>query len=53
MSGRSTRGRGRRGGIRGVDILVSNAGIQFVHPVESFPFPEWKKILAVHSMAHF
>ena len=32
----------------GVDILVSNAGIQFVHPVESFPFPEWKKILAVH-----
>src|SRR6202162_1463880 len=33
---------------RGVDILVSNAGIQFVHPVESFPFAEWKKILAVH-----
>jgi len=32
----------------GVDILVSNAGIQFVHPIESFPFPEWKKILAVH-----
>src|ERR1700680_892143 len=32
----------------GVDILVSNAGIQFVHPVESFPFAEWKKILAVH-----
>jgi 3-hydroxybutyrate dehydrogenase len=32
----------------GVDILVSNAGIQFVHPVESFPLAEWKTILAVH-----
>jgi 3-hydroxybutyrate dehydrogenase len=32
----------------GVDILVSNAGIQFVHPIESFPFAEWKTILAVH-----
>jgi 3-hydroxybutyrate dehydrogenase len=32
----------------GVDILVSNAGIQIVHPVESFPFAEWKTMLAVH-----
>jgi 3-hydroxybutyrate dehydrogenase len=32
----------------GVDILVSNAGIQFVHPIESFPFAEWKTLLAVH-----
>jgi 3-hydroxybutyrate dehydrogenase len=32
----------------GVDILVSNAGIQLVHPVESFPFAEWKTMLAVH-----
>ena len=31
-----------------IDILVSNAGIQIVHPVESFPFGDWKKILAVH-----
>ncbi len=31
-----------------IDILVSNAGIQIVHPVESFPFDEWKKMLAVH-----
>jgi 3-hydroxybutyrate dehydrogenase len=31
-----------------IDILVSNAGIQIVHPVESFPFTDWKKILAVH-----
>ena len=32
----------------GVDILVSNAGIQIVHPVEEFPFNEWKKMLAIH-----
>ena len=31
-----------------IDILVSNAGIQIVHPVESFPFADWKKMLAVH-----
>jgi 3-hydroxybutyrate dehydrogenase len=32
----------------GVDILVSNAGIQIVHPLEEFPFAEWKKMLAIH-----
>jgi len=32
----------------GVDILVSGAGIQIVHPVEEFPFAEWKKMLAIH-----
>ncbi|MET0203906.1 MAG: 3-hydroxybutyrate dehydrogenase [Casimicrobiaceae bacterium] len=31
-----------------VDILVSNAGIQIVHPVEEFSFAEWKKMLAIH-----
>lgn len=31
-----------------IDILVSNAGIQIVHPVESFPFADWKTMLAVH-----
>jgi 3-hydroxybutyrate dehydrogenase len=31
-----------------VDILVSNAGIQIVHPLEEFPFVEWKKMLAIH-----
>jgi 3-hydroxybutyrate dehydrogenase len=31
-----------------VDILVSNAGIQIVHPVEDFTFAEWKKMLAIH-----
>jgi 3-hydroxybutyrate dehydrogenase len=32
----------------GVDILVSNAGIQIVHSIEEFPFAEWKKMLAIH-----
>jgi 3-hydroxybutyrate dehydrogenase len=32
----------------GVDILVSNAGVQIVHPLEEFPFAEWKKMLAIH-----
>jgi 3-hydroxybutyrate dehydrogenase len=31
-----------------VDVLVSNAGIQIVHPIESFPFADWKKMLAIH-----
>ena len=32
----------------GVDVLVSNAGIQIVHPIEDFPFKDWKKLLAIH-----
>ncbi len=32
----------------GVDVLVSNAGIQIVHPVEEFSFADWKKMLAIH-----
>ena len=32
----------------GVDILVSNAGIQIVHPLHEFPFAQWKKMLAIH-----
>jgi 3-hydroxybutyrate dehydrogenase len=31
-----------------VDILVSNAGIQIVYPIEEFPFADWKKLLAIH-----
>ena len=32
----------------GVDVLVSNAGIQIVHPLEDFSYDEWKKMLAIH-----
>lgn len=31
-----------------VDILVSNAGIQIVNPIEKFSFSDWKKVIAVH-----
>ncbi|MDR3525442.1 MAG: 3-hydroxybutyrate dehydrogenase [Acetobacteraceae bacterium] len=31
-----------------VDILVSNAGIQIVHPIEEFPFADWRKVMAIH-----
>jgi 3-hydroxybutyrate dehydrogenase len=31
-----------------IDILVSNAGIQIVAPVEEFSFADWKKMLAIH-----
>jgi 3-hydroxybutyrate dehydrogenase len=31
-----------------VDVLVSNAGIQIVHPLEDFSYAEWKKMLAIH-----
>ncbi len=32
----------------GVDVLVSNAGIQIVHPLEEFTLADWKKMLAIH-----
>jgi 3-hydroxybutyrate dehydrogenase len=32
----------------GIDVLVSNAGIQIVSPVDQFEFGDWKKMLAIH-----
>ena len=32
----------------GVDILVSNAGIQIVHPMEELSLADWRKMLAIH-----
>ena len=31
-----------------IDILISNAGIQIVNPIESFAFSDWKKMQAIH-----
>jgi len=31
-----------------VDILVSNAGIQIVNPVDNFSYADWKKLIAIH-----
>ncbi len=32
----------------GVDVLVSNAGIQYIYPIEDLPFDKWKQLLSVH-----
>jgi 3-hydroxybutyrate dehydrogenase len=32
----------------GTDVLVSNAGIQIVEPVDQFDFAKWKLMLAIH-----
>jgi 3-hydroxybutyrate dehydrogenase len=31
-----------------IDVLVSNAGIQIVAPLDEFKFADWKKLLAIH-----
>jgi 3-hydroxybutyrate dehydrogenase len=31
-----------------VDVLVSNAGIQIVAPIEDFKFADWKRLLSIH-----
>ncbi|WP_107687802.1 3-hydroxybutyrate dehydrogenase [Neisseria wadsworthii] len=31
-----------------IDILVSNAGIQIINPIDKLSFAEWKKMLAIH-----
>lgn len=32
----------------GIDVLVSNAGIQIVNPIEDYALSDWKKMLAIH-----
>jgi 3-hydroxybutyrate dehydrogenase len=31
-----------------IDVLVSNAGIQIVAPVDQFDFAKWKQLIAIH-----
>src|SRR5580765_1821717 len=31
-----------------IDILVSNAGIQIVNPIDRFSYADWKKLMAIH-----
>ena len=37
----------------GLDVLVSNAGIQIVHPFEEYPFSDWKKMMSIHADGAF
>ena len=32
----------------GLDVLVSNAGIQIINPIVDFSFSDWQKVLTVH-----
>ena len=36
-----------------VDVLVNNAGIQFVSPIEEFPAENWEQILAINLSSAF
>jgi 3-hydroxybutyrate dehydrogenase len=36
-----------------VDVLVNNAGIQFVSPIEEFPIEKWDQIIAINLSAAF
>ncbi len=41
------------GQLGGVDILINNAGIQHVEPIETFPVDQWNKIIAINMSAAF
>jgi 3-hydroxybutyrate dehydrogenase len=36
-----------------VDVLVNNAGIQFVSPIEDFPVEKWNQIIAINLSSAF
>ena len=36
-----------------VDVLVNNAGVQFVAPIEQFPIEKWDQIIAINLSAAF
>jgi 3-hydroxybutyrate dehydrogenase len=40
-------------GLGSVDVLVNNAGIQHVAPIEEFPIGKWDQILAINLMSAF
>jgi 3-hydroxybutyrate dehydrogenase len=37
----------------GIDILINNAGLQFISPIDKFPEDKWELILAVNLSAAF
>jgi 3-hydroxybutyrate dehydrogenase len=39
--------------LSGVDVLVNNAGIQYVAPVDEFPVDKWNAIIAINLTASF
>lgn len=37
----------------GIDVLVNNAGIQYVAPIEEFPIEKWDQIIAINMSSAF
>ena len=37
----------------GIDVLVNNAGVQYVSPVEDFPLEKWNDIISINLTAAF
>lgn len=35
------------------DLVLSNAGVQIVHPFDEYPFEDWKKMMAIHADGAF
>lgn len=35
------------------DLVMSNAGIQIIHPFDEYPFEDWKKMMAIHADGAF
>ncbi|WP_295736742.1 3-hydroxybutyrate dehydrogenase [uncultured Oscillibacter sp.] len=35
------------------DLVMSNAGVQIVHPYEEYPFADWRKMMAIHADGAF
>lgn len=35
------------------DLVMSNAGVQIVHPLDEYPFEDWKKMMSIHADGAF
>ena len=35
------------------DLVMSNAGVQIVHPFDEYPFSDWKKMMSIHADGAF
>lgn len=35
------------------DLVMSNAGVQIVHPFDEYPFEDWKKMMQIHADGAF
>lgn len=35
------------------ELVMSNAGVQIVHPFDEYPFADWKKMMAIHADGAF